>query len=127
MFRKLAVLFFVLFTSLLAAQQHSVTLSWTAGDTNTTPLDTYNVYKASGACTGTPTFTKLVSVAPTALCTTAAPCSYQDLAVTAGSSYCYAVTALNGGLESGKSPFASAVIPTFFPPGVPATFTAVAQ
>jgi hypothetical protein len=123
---KLAALFFLIFPFLLAAQ-HSVTLSWTAGDTNTTPLDGYNIYKATSSCSGTPTFTKLASVSPAALCTTAAPCSYQDLAVIAGTTYCYALTATNSGLESGKSPFANAVIPTFFPPGVPATFTAAAQ
>jgi hypothetical protein len=84
----------------VAPQQHSVSLSWTcAGST----IAGYNVYRGSVA--GGP-YTKINS----SLDTTPA---YGDNSVTAGQTYYYVTTAIDGsGMESAYSNEAQAVVPS---------------
>src|SRR5579872_3227588 len=84
--------------------QHSATLTWT--DTVNPSGTTYNVYRATGLCSGTPTFSKLA--------TAVTPKTYQDTTVTPGS-YCFAVTAVFQGVESPMSNSVVANVPTFPP------------
>lgn len=73
---------------------HSVKVTWT--DTANPAGTTYNIYKASAACSSSPTLTKL----NTAPVTTQ---SYTDANVAPGT-YCYAATAVNTqGDESARS------------------------
>lgn len=77
-----------------------VVISWT--DTTNPAGTTYNVYRASAACSTNPTLTKL----------NAAPITtqgYTDSNVAAGT-YCYAATAVGPGGESAQSNQAPAVI-----------------
>lgn len=84
----------------IAPQQHSVSLSWTCAGSG---IAGYNVYRASVA--GGP-YSKINS----ALETTAA---YGDNSVTAGQTYYYVTTAVDGnGMESAYSNVAQAVIPS---------------
>lgn len=90
------------------ATQHSVTLTWT--DTlNPSTGTTYSVYRATGLCSGTPTFSKIA----TALATK----TYQDSTVIPGN-YCYEVTASVNGMESAPSNTALAPVPSFPPTGL---------
>lgn len=96
----------MLATQLAAQITHSVALSWTA---STTSGATYNVYRLTGACPAAlslAAFTKLTSTPITAL-------SYTDSAVTAGTTYCYAVTALVGQQESQANGALQVYIPLF--------------
>lgn len=80
---------------------HSVSLTWVDADTS---VVSYNIYKgtATGVCSGTPT--------PYATGVTAK--SYTDASVVAGTTYFYAVSALNGqGGESACSAEAQAAVP----------------
>jgi hypothetical protein len=81
------------------APAHSVALSWNAS----TGATSYDVYRgtATGVCSGTPT--------PYA---TAATTAYTDASVTAGTTYVYAVSAVNSAGQSACSTEASATIPT---------------
>jgi hypothetical protein len=83
-------------------------LTWADADTGVT----FNVYRASGVCpatTGAGTWTKLNAVPVTAL-------TYTDLTVGGvGSTYCYYVTALSGGIESAPSNMTGAIIPEAIP------------
>lgn len=102
--KMLAALAF-LFTGIACAQTtHSVTLNWQ--DTLNPTGTTYNVYRAVGLCSGTPTFAKIAS-ALTVL-------TYIDTTVTPGP-YCFAVTATSGGAESAQSNSAIANVPSFAP------------
>jgi hypothetical protein len=83
-----------------AQATHSVKISWT--DTTNPAGTTYNVYRASAACSTNPTLTKL----NTAPITTQ---GYTDSNVAAGT-YCYAATAVGPGGESAQSNQAPAVI-----------------
>ena len=87
-----------------AQAAHQVLLTWT--DPNNT---SWNVYRAPGACTGMPAFTKITSTPITAK-------TYTDLAVVAGTTYCYAVTGITGGSESSPSNQATATVPSGTPP-----------
>lgn len=78
--------------ALLAQTPRVVTLTWT--DTANPTGTTYSVYRASGLCSGSPTFAK-ISSAITAK-------TYPDNSVTPGN-YCYAVTATLNGMESAQS------------------------
>lgn len=84
--------------------QHSVTLNWqdTANPTGTT----YNVYRATGLCSGTPTFSKIA--------TAVANKTYVDTTVLPGN-YCYQVTATSNSVESAPSNSALAPVPSFAP------------
>lgn len=104
-------LFFAL-PALQAQTTHSATLAWT--DTLNPTGTTYSVYRATGLCSGTPTFSKIAS-ALTAK-------TYQDTTVTPGN-YCFEVTANFNGMESAPSNTAGAPIPSF----PPAQLTVVIQ
>lgn len=74
------------------ALSHSVTLNWT--DPNNPAGTTYNVYRATGLCSGTPTFSKLA--------TGVTAKTYIDNTVQPGS-YCFQVTATFSNLEGNPS------------------------
>jgi hypothetical protein len=95
-----------------AQSTHSATLTWV--DKLNPTGTTYNVYRAPGLCSGTPTFSKIT----TAVTVT----TYQDTTVTPGG-YCYEVTAVFNGVESTPSNTAQANIPAF----APTTLTVVTQ
>jgi large repetitive protein len=81
--------------------QHSVSLSWVASTSST--VVGYNVYRST--VSGGP-YTLLNSTPNAGL-------NYTDMAVTAGQTYYYVVTAVDAsGMESAQSNQASAVIPT---------------
>lgn len=87
-----------------AAGTHTVTLTWQ--DSQNPAGTTYSIYRATGLCSGTPTFSKIAS-AVNAL-------TYQDASVTPGN-YCYAATATVNGMESSQSNQALAPVPSFAP------------
>ena len=89
----------------------SVSLAWT----HSAPAGlTYNMYRASGSCTPRPTmWTKLNTAPITAM-------SYLDQNVALGS-WCYYVTAVGGGLESGPSNDAGAAVAPRPPEGLNGT------
>ena len=87
---------------------HNVTLTWT--DTlNPATGTTYSVYRATGLCSGTPTFSK-IATALTAK-------TYSDTTVTPGP-YCFAVTASFNGVESAMSNTVQPNVPAFVPTGL---------
>ena len=105
--------FFTLLAMALLAQAattHSVTLQWS--DTVNPTGTTYNVYRATGLCSGTPSFSKLA--------TGVAVTNYVDTTVTPGN-YCYQVTASLNGMESSPSNSVLAPVPPFAPSAL--TFT----
>jgi hypothetical protein len=88
----------------LAAQSttHSVTLAWLD---NLNPTGTtYTVYRATGLCSGTPTFAKIAAALATK--------TYQDTTVTPGN-YCYTITATVNSIESAQSPTVQPTVPSF--------------
>lgn len=87
------ILFFSTVSPASAQTVHNVVLAW--ADTTNPSGTTYNVYRGTGACSASPTLTKLNS-APIAAQT------YTDAAVAAGT-YCYAATAVGPGGESAQS------------------------
>lgn len=92
------------------AATHSVTLTWV--DTANPAGTTYNVKRATGLCSGTPTFSTIAS-AVTAK-------TYADTTVSPGN-YCYVVTAVFGGAESVPSNSVQPNVPAFAPTSL--TFT----
>lgn len=84
----------LLFSLVVAFGQtgRTVTLSW--DDLLNPTGTTYNIYRANGACTGTPSYVSIAS--GIALKT------YDNTGMSPGK-YCYAVTAVFGGEESDKS------------------------
>lgn len=88
-----------------AQTPHTVTLTWT--DPNNPTGTEYNIYKASGVCTGSPTFAK-VNTAPVAGLT------FIDSGVAVGA-YCYYITATNGTQESAPSPEVNPLVIPFAP------------
>jgi hypothetical protein len=100
--------------ALAQTQTHSATLTWT--DTLNPSGTTYNVWRLTGTCpttapTSTPPtgFTQINTSAITLK-------TYQDTAVTGGSTYCYVITAVNSGGQSAPSSDIPATIPTLYPP-----------
>ena len=90
------VLFFA--TILPAQTTHTVTLTWTASADSTAPAPgTVNVYRAPGVCFSS----SLVYVQIAQGISATGP--YSDTAVPAFGTYCYYVTAVIGGVESGPS------------------------
>ena len=88
---------------------HSVVLTWSASpDAAAYPGLTYNVYRLTGACSSTATFTKINTSPTTAL-------TFTDASVAPGA-YCYYVTAALNGIESVPSNQAAAAI-LVLPPG----------
>jgi hypothetical protein len=101
---KTLLLILAVCTVLAAQTTHSVTLTWT--DTLNPAGTTYTVYRSTGLCSGTPTFSKIASAVTVK--------TYQDSTVTPGN-YCYAVTATANGMESAQSNTALAPVPSFPP------------
>jgi hypothetical protein len=95
----LALIFFAV--PALAQTAKKVVITWS--DTSNPTGTTYNIYRASAACSTNPTLTKL-NTAPITTQT------YTDTTVTAGTTYCYAGTAVGPGGESAQSNEAPAVI-----------------
>lgn len=105
---------------------HSVSLSWTqavipAGATcpagsGSTAVTANTVYR--GTTTGGETSLTVLATPATA---------YTDLAVTAGTTYFYQVTATNCASESGKSNEITATIPNPLPPNPPSGLTGSSQ
>lgn len=94
----------LLATALLLAQPvHTVTLNWT--DALNPAGTTYNVYRSSGACSGTPAFAKVNGAPVTAK-------TYDDTGASPGN-YCYMVRAEAGGVESVDSNSALAAVRPF--------------
>src|SRR5882724_11546063 len=85
-----------------AALTHSVKLTWVDG--NNPAGVTYSVWRATGLCSGAPSFSKLAT-GLTAL-------TYTDLAVTPGH-YCYQVTATVAGVDSASSNAVNPIVPSF--------------
>jgi hypothetical protein len=82
----------LLSTTALAAQTHTATLNWT--DTQNPTGTTYNIYRATGLCSGSPVFSKLATAITVK--------TYNDTSVTVGN-YCFQVTATFSGAESTPS------------------------
>lgn len=101
-----------------ASGTHCAVLSWTA---STTPGVSYSVWRASGSCPADFAAATVPVQVNTAAITAL---SYVDTTVTAGTTYCYAVTAVLAGVNSAYSPDAQAVIPGSFPPAAAPTVTA---
>ena len=104
---------FLFVTALLAfgqTTQHSVTLTWT--DTLNPAGTTYSIYRATGLCSGAPTFSKLASAVSAK--------TYPDTTVTPGN-YCYQATATVNGMESAPSNSVLAPVPSFPPTGLSLT------
>lgn len=85
---------------------HSATLTWSDTPAQIQAGATYNIYRSTGMCSGTPTFSKLAS-GVTVL-------TYVDTTVQPGD-YCYEVTATLNGMESAPSNTALAAVPSFPP------------
>lgn len=91
---------------------HSVILRWT--DTLNPTGTTYSVYRATGLCSGTPTFSK-IATGVTVL-------TFTDSTVTPGN-YCYQVTATVNGNESAPSNAVNPAVPAFVPTALSFTVT----
>jgi hypothetical protein len=117
---KYRVWFLMVFAAALAVGQatHTATVTWIAPTTNTdgspiTATLTYNLYQgAQGAALA------LKTSAIAALSTTV------TTGLTAGTTQCFAVTAVANGLESAQSNSACAAVP-FPTPGIPSQITVV--
>jgi fibronectin type 3 domain-containing protein len=105
--KHIIILLFLAVAALAQTSTHSATLAWT--DTSNPAGTTYSVYRASGLCSASPTFTKIASAV--------AVKTYVDTTVQPGA-YCYQVTAIFGGVESGPSNQAGAPVPTDAPSGL---------
>ncbi len=110
--------FLILFAALtilvsvsVAEKTHTATVVWTDPD-NPSGAATYSVYRATGLCSGSPTFSK-VATALTAL-------SYVDSSVTVGT-YCFQITATQSNVESAASPSGSGTVQPFPPQTVVVT------
>lgn len=94
----------------LAQTSKTVTLTW--DDTRNPSGTTYSVKRATGLCTGTPTFNTIA--------TGLAVKTYDDTPISPGN-YCYVVTATSSGLESAASNSAPALVTPFVVINVKAT------
>lgn len=97
--KKLLFVSLFALTASMAQSAHSVTLTWT--DSSNPVGTTYNVYRATGLCSGTPVFSKLASGITVK--------TYLDSTVIPGN-YCYSATATLSGMESAQSVSVAAVI-----------------
>lgn len=97
-------LLFLLAAPLFAQTTHSVVLNW--NDTANPAGTTYNVYRATGLCSGSPAFSKIA--------TAVAAKTYTDGTPTPGN-YCYQVTATLNGAESAPSNTANPTVLPFAP------------
>jgi len=123
MYKKVILLVILAVTCLeVKAQtvaQHHIDLTWT--DSNSVGVTSQNIYRAVGNCATVPSssFVVVGSVSGTAT-------SFSDTTVTqtppaGGTSYCYAITAVNTGGESVFSNLSQAVLLPFPPPPNPPT------
>jgi hypothetical protein len=96
------VILLLLSSSILAQATHSVTLTWV--DTQNPAGTTYNVKRASGTCSGTPSFSTIASAV--------AVKTYTDSTVSVGN-YCYIVTAVFSSIESAPSNSVNPVVGPF--------------
>lgn len=94
----------------LSGQARTVTLNW--NDTVNPAGTTYAVYRATGQCSGTPTFTQIA--------TGIAVKTYLDSNVSPGN-YCYTVRAVAAGIESDNSNLAVAQVRPFAVTGLSVT------
>ena len=99
------LLFGLAASSFAAAQTHSATLNW-QDPSNPSTGTSYNIKRAVGLCSGTPTFSSLAT-AVTGL-------TYTDNTVTPGN-YCYEITATFSGAEGPPSNSAPASVLPFAP------------
>lgn len=90
-----------------AQAAHTATLNWV--DTLNPSGTTYNVYRATGLCSGNPTFNKIATAITLK--------TYPDNTVPIGNS-CYTVTATFQSAESNPSPTASAAVVPFAPSSI---------
>lgn len=98
----LVLLFGLVASAFAAAQSHSAVLNW-QDPSNPTTGTSYNIKRAIGLCSGTPTFSSLAT-AVTGL-------TYTDNTVTPGN-YCYEVSATFSGAEGpASSPAPASVLP----------------
>jgi hypothetical protein len=96
----------------LAQAAHQVVLTWVA---STSTVTGYNVYRLAGVCPASvsmPAFTKLTTTPVTTL-------TYTDTAVTAGSTYCYAITSVATGGEGSPNGTLQVAIPLFTVSAIP--------
>jgi len=100
--KTLLLVLFAAGTLLAQAATHSATLTWT--DTQNPAGTTYNVHRATGLCSGSPVFSTLA--------TAVAPKTYLDNTVIPGA-YCFMVTAVTAGAESGPSNLAAGTVLPF--------------
>ena len=103
MIKTIALLMICSFAA-LAQTAHSATLTW--ADLLNPTGTTYSVYRATGLCSGTPTYAKIASALTVK--------TYEDVTVQPGN-YCYTVTAVFNGMESAPSNTAGAPVPSFPP------------
>lgn len=124
--KALAVIFAVLGSAVFAqSPTHQVQLSWSAPITTLT-ITGYNVYRLVGACPVSPSLSAFTKLNTSAV----VPVAFTDTTVTAGTMYCYTVTALTAGSESGIPGVLQVTIPTFTAINVPppvGNFAAAAQ
>jgi hypothetical protein len=104
MIKAIAFLFIAALGAAAQTQTHSVTLTWQ--DTLNPTGTTYSVYRSTGLCSGSPTFSKLAAAVTDK--------KFEDTTVQPGN-YCYQVTAALNGMESAPSNTAHAPVPTFAP------------
>ncbi len=115
--KYLALGLFLMAASAMA--QHSVTLKYTAStDSTSTNPGSVTVYRAAANCPasgiGNLTYIKVTTSAP-------AGGPYNDTTVTAGTTYCYYLTAVISGQESGPSSTAGVTVLIYAPTGLTAT------
>ncbi|HVN09437.1 MAG TPA: choice-of-anchor D domain-containing protein, partial [Patescibacteria group bacterium] len=91
---------------------HVVNLSWTASPTGGVTYNVYRMLQSGGVCA--PASSATYSLIASSIGTTAYP--DMDSSLMAGSTYCYAVTAVSGGLESTFSNVATAALGAGFVP-----------
>jgi len=97
----------LVFAALAFGQAHTVTLTW--ADTLNPVGTTYTVYRASGACSLTPTYVSIASAV--------AVKTYVDNGINPGK-YCYTVTAVYNAEESVYADPALAQVKPFKPSGL---------
>ena len=98
---KIIAVLLLVVSMAFAQTTHSVNLTWV--DANNPAGTTYSVYRATGLCSGTPTFSKLATAIATK--------TYSDTTVTVGN-YCYNVTAT---FNSAEGPASNLVNPLIAP------------
>lgn len=107
--RFLLMIGMVVTSAALALGAHNVVLTWT----NSPDTANTNVWRLAGTCPAPP-LTGFTQLNATSITTA----TYTDSAVTAGSTYCYYVTAILNGTNSGPSSTVTATIPVAPPSGL---------